>query len=90
MTDWATYPLQVMDRGHVLNDEEVRMMCAEIASLRAALVEARDTALEDAAKGAYARLYPQNPRDDWTDFAGLRAEAAVEVSAAIRDMKGKP
>jgi len=25
---WATYPLEVMDRGHVLNDEELRLMCA--------------------------------------------------------------
>lgn len=34
MTDWAKYPLEVMARGMVLNDEEVREMCAEIARLR--------------------------------------------------------
>ncbi|MAM24011.1 MAG: hypothetical protein CML55_01325 [Rhodobacteraceae bacterium] len=27
---WATYPLGVMARGHVLNDEEVRLMCAAL------------------------------------------------------------
>ena len=31
--DWATYPLEVMAREHVLNDEEIREMCAEIARL---------------------------------------------------------
>ena len=41
MTDWAKYPLEVMARNQVLNDEEVREMCAEIARLRA---ENRDLA----------------------------------------------
>lgn len=31
--DWATYPLEVIAREHVLNDEEIREMCAEIARL---------------------------------------------------------
>lgn len=41
MTNWATYPLEVMARGHVLNDEEVRMMCARISALEAELAAAR-------------------------------------------------
>ena len=43
MTDWAKYPLEVMARGMVLNDEEVREMCAHIDAQDAkikALVEA--------------------------------------------------
>lgn len=44
MTDWATYPLQVIKRGNVLNDEEIKLMCSHIQELRAEIGELADEA----------------------------------------------
>ena len=46
-----------------------------------------NAAIEAAAKEAKERLYPKNPQDDWTEYAKIHAAAAINVSAAIRDLK---
>tara|TARA_R110002167_G_scaffold83526_7_gene226806 strand:- start:625 stop:855 length:231 start_codon:yes stop_codon:yes gene_type:complete len=72
MTDWAKYPLEVMARGMVLNDEEVREMCAHIDAQDAkikALVEAGTDLL-----GAIDMLMPKDGP------AKLRMRAAIAAA----------
>ena len=67
MTDWAKYPLEVMARGMVLNDEEVREMCAEIDAQDAkikALVEYVESIADWMASNGY---------DNTSDLAFLAA-----------------
>ena len=80
--------------GHFLTLESAKSAAQADYETRilAALEPAPDhsewnAAIDVAAKEAKERLYPKNPQNDWTEYAKIHAAAAINVSAAIRDLK---
>lgn len=85
--DWAKYPLEVMARGHVLNDEEVRLMCVEISTQRDRIASLEAQLAEKDPQGVFQAL------DDYAkENASLKrqlAEAQAMVAAACEDVLAK-
>lgn len=78
MSYWVEYPRKVLARGHVLNNEEVRLMTDEIERLEAENKALRG-GLQDICEGE-----PEWPDDDARELTWCRNRAR----AALAQIKG--